>query len=67
MAEEPLTGLSVVEAEALLKTHGPNALRIVNSRSLLTIALGTLREPMFIFLLVAASLYLVVGDLGEGL
>lgn len=67
MAEEPLTGLSVVEAEALLKTHGPNALRTVNSRSLLTIALGTLREPMFIFLLVAASLYLVVGDLGEGL
>ena len=67
MAEEPLTGLSVAEAEALLKTHGPNTLRTVKSRGLLAIALGTLREPMFIFLLVAASLYLVVGDLGEGL
>jgi Ca2+-transporting ATPase len=67
MAEAPLTGLSVVEAEALLKTHGPNTLKTVKARSLLKIALGTLREPMFIFLLVAASLYLVVGDLGEGL
>jgi Ca2+-transporting ATPase len=67
MAEEPLTGLSVAEAEALLKKHGPNTLRTANSRDLVTIALGTLREPMFIFLLVAASLYLVVGDLGEGL
>ena len=34
---------------------------------MLQIARGTLREPMFLFLLVAASLYLVVGNLGEGL
>jgi Ca2+-transporting ATPase len=67
MAEKSLAGLSAAEAEALLKTHGPNTLRTVKSRGLLTIALGTLREPMFIFLLVASSLYLVVGDLGEGL
>ncbi|MBK8839678.1 MAG: cation-translocating P-type ATPase [Hyphomonadaceae bacterium] len=67
MADDSLTGLSVAQAEALLKTHGPNTLRTVRSRNLLTIALATLREPMFIFLLVAASLYLLVGDLGEGL
>ena len=67
MAEAPLTGLSVAQAETLLRTHGPNTLRTVKSRSFLKIALGTLREPMFIFLLAAASLYLVVGDLGEGL
>ncbi len=67
MANEPLTGLSAAEAEALLKTHGPNILKMASSRSLLTITLGTLREPMFIFLLAAALLYLVVGDLGEGL
>lgn len=67
MADDSLTGLSVAEAEALLTTHGPNTLKTVRSRGLLTIALGTLREPMFIFLLVAASLYLLVGDLGEGL
>jgi Ca2+-transporting ATPase len=57
MADDSLTGLSVAQAEALLKTHGPNTLRTVRSRNLLTIALATLREPMFIFLLVAASLY----------
>ena len=67
MADEPMTGLSTTEAEALLKAHGPNTLRTVKSRTLPTILLGTLREPMFIFLLVAASLYLLVGDLGEGL
>ena len=67
MAEAPLTGLSVAEVEILLRTHGPNTLRTAKARSLLKIALGTLREPMFIFLLVAASLYLLVGDLGEGL
>lgn len=67
MANEPLTGLSAAEAEALLKTHGPNTLKVASSRSLLTITLGTLHEPMFIFLLAAALLYLVVGDLGEGL
>ena len=67
MADALLTGLSVTEAQALLKEHGSNTLRTANSRGLVTIALGTLREPMFIFLLVAASLYLVVGDIGEGL
>jgi P-type Ca2+ transporter type 2C len=67
MASDLLTGLSEVEAGALLAAHGPNTLREAKSRSLLTIAVGTLREPMFIFLLVAASLYLLVGDLGEGL
>ena len=64
---DPLAGLSAAEAEALLKVHGPNILRAAKSRSLAAVALGTLREPMFIFLLAAASLYLVVGDLGEGL
>ncbi len=66
-AEEPLSGLSAVEATARLKTHGPNTLRVAKSRSLTNVAIGTLREPMYIFLLAAASLYLFVGDLGEGL
>ncbi len=67
MAEVPLAGLSEDEARLRLGKFGPNTLRQVTSRSLVKIALGTLREPMFIFLLLAASLYLVVGDLGEGL
>lgn len=67
MAEEPLAGLSNAEAIALREIHGPNTLRAAKSPSLLDVVLGTLREPMYIFLLAAASLYLFVGDLGEGL
>jgi P-type Ca2+ transporter type 2C len=67
LANAALSGLSASEAEALLKVHGPNVLREIKSRGLIEIAIGTLREPMFIFLLAAAALYLVVGDLGEGL
>jgi|GEM_PF-2178398 len=61
------TGLSAAEAAAQLERHGPNVLREAKSRGAIEIALGTLREPMFIFLLAASALYLVVGDLGEGL
>lgn len=60
-------GLSSDEAETLLKMHGPNVLQAARSRTVFDTALGTLREPMFIFLVAAAALYLVVGDLGEGL
>ena len=59
-------GLSTAEARALLAKHGPNALPEARPRSLGDILRGTLREPMFLFLLAAAGLYLVVGDLGEG-
>ncbi len=67
MSNEGLAGLSATEAEALLKVHGPNVLREVKPRAFIEVVLGTLREPMFVFLLAAAGLYLVVGDLGEGL
>ena len=66
MTREPVTGLSAAEAETRLRTYGPNTLGMVRSRGLLAIILGTMREPMFIFLLAAATLYLIVGDVGEG-
>ena len=67
MKLQALAGLRPSEAAALLRVHGPNVLRETKSRGLADVAFGTLREPMFIFLLAAAGLYLVVGDLGEGL
>ncbi len=67
VTDAPLSGLSQTEAETLLKVHGANVLQEKKSRGLLEVSFGTLREPMFIFLLAAAGLYLVVGDLGEGL
>ena len=62
-----LTGLNEAEAQRRLARHGPNAVAGKRSRSLIDIVRGILREPMFLLLLAAAGLYLVLGDIGEGL
>ena len=64
---EPLRGLSSDEAAIRLQRFGHNVVREPKSRSVREIALGTLREPMFLLLLAAATLYLVIGDLAEGI
>ena len=66
---EPIAiqGLSQVEAERRLAAVGPNELPLAPGRSLFRIAFETVREPMFLLLLGAAALYVVLGDLGEGL
>ncbi len=61
------SGLSAKEAATRLAEDGPNALPGGQHRSLLSIALETVREPMFLLLLAAGTLYLVFGDLREGL
>lgn len=60
-------GLSAAEAARRLRADGPNLLPGGQRRSLWTMARETLREPMFLLLLGAASLYLLIGDLQEGL
>ena len=62
-----IAGLTEAEAAARLTGFGPNLIRPPKSRTLLRIARDTLGEPMFLLLLGAAGLYLVVGDLSEGL
>ncbi len=66
-AAGPFQGLDEAEALARLAREGPNILEERDSGGMLQIARGTLREPMFLFLLAAAILYLVLGDLAEGL
>ncbi len=61
------SGLTTAEALAHLARDGPNVLPGVKRRFLLSIAGATLREPMFLLLLAAGTLYLVFGDLREGL
>lgn len=61
------TGLSAAQAAQRLHEDGPNALPGGTGRSLWAIAAQTLREPMFLLLLVAGALYLLFGDLQEGL
>ncbi|WP_037283539.1 HAD-IC family P-type ATPase [Rubellimicrobium mesophilum] len=60
-------GLTSDEAARRLSVHGPNALPEPRRRGVLGLVLSTLREPMFLLLVGAAALYLVLGDLGEGL
>ncbi len=63
----PESGLSTAQAAQRLVEDGPNALPGGQRRSLLSIAVETVREPMFLLLLAAGTLYLVFGDLQEGL
>ncbi|UVF21499.1 cation-translocating P-type ATPase [Microvirga terrae] len=67
VAPAGLTGLDEAEAQHRLARHGPNAVVGTRSRGLIDIVRGILREPMFLLLLAAAGLYLVLGDIGEGL
>ena len=64
---DPESGLSAAQAAERLAEDGPNALPGGQHRSLLAIAAATLREPMFLLLLAAGTLYLAFGDLQEGL
>ena len=63
----PDAGLSATQAAQRLSEDGPNALPGGQRRSLWLIAVETVREPMFLLLLAAGTLYMVFGDLQEGL
>jgi Ca2+-transporting ATPase len=60
-------GLTAVKAAEKLRTEGFNSLPSSKPRNFLAIALGVVKEPMFLLLVACGSLYLVMGDLQEGL
>ncbi len=62
-----LTGLSAEEARSRLQSEGPNELPAEKGRSLLAIAFEVVREPMFLMLVAAGSLYLIMGELTDAL
>lgn len=61
-----LTGLTAAQAAQHQREDGPNTLPGDQRRTLKSIARETLRDPMFMLLLAAGSLYLLLGDLHEG-
>lgn len=63
----PQLGLSAEQAAQRLRDEGPNVLSSAQQRGWLTMARETLSDPMFALLLGAGVLYLVLGDLQEGL
>ena len=67
MDDLALEGLSQAEADRRLAAVGPNEMPRSAGRGIMRIAFETIREPMFLLLIGAAGLYLVLGDLGEGL
>ncbi|MFH1331474.1 MAG: cation-translocating P-type ATPase [Actinomycetota bacterium] len=56
------TGLSEGEARDRLEREGPNELPAERGRSLLAIAFEVVRQPMFLMLVAAGSLYLFMGE-----
>src|SRR5581483_431187 len=60
-------GLSAAEARARLAADGPNVLPRAERRTVVAIVLGVLREPMFLLLIAASTLYLLLGDAREAL
>ena len=62
-----LQGLTETEAASRLADYGPNRLSERRTRRLHEIALQALREPMFLLLLAAVTLYFALGDLAEAL
>ncbi|MCM2295726.1 cation-translocating P-type ATPase [Rhodoferax sp.] len=60
-------GLSAAQAAQALRDNGPNELPDAHKRGPLDIMRDMLTDPMFALLLAAGVLYLVLGDLQEGL
>lgn len=62
-----LEGLTTEEAKRRLAEAGPNEIPAPSGRSVVAIVAEAMREPTFLLMFGAAALYLVLGDLGEGL
>lgn len=60
-------GLSDDEAAARLQQHGFNELPSRRQRTILRIMTEVLREPMFLLLIAAGTIYLALGDPGDAL
>ena len=64
---EELKGLTTAQASEKLRLEGLNSLPSSKPKNIFTLALGVIKEPMFILLVACGSLYLVLGQLQEGL
>jgi Ca2+-transporting ATPase len=62
-----ITGLTSEEVKKLLISDGFNELPSSKSRNFITIALGVIKEPMFLLLVACGSLYMALGDVQEGI
>src|ERR1700693_3745469 len=61
------TGLTIAEAGRLLREEGYNELPADQGNSILSLLFEILREPMFVLLIAAGTVYMILGDLMEAL
>ncbi|MCE3260086.1 MAG: cation-translocating P-type ATPase, partial [Bacteroidetes bacterium] len=61
-----IPGLKAEEAEQKLKQYGFNELPSSKSKNILQIAIEVIKEPMFLLLLSCGVLYMILGDVREG-
>lgn len=60
-------GLKTEEAKQKLEEYGYNELPGSKPKNILHIALEVIKEPMFLLLLACGALYIILGDLREGI
>lgn len=60
-------GLSEEQAQNLLRSEGYNELPSARSKSIFKIAAEVVKEPMFLLLVACGALYLILGDIQEGI
>lgn len=63
---DSIAGLSEAEAARRLAAEGYNELPSGSRRGVLRIALGVVREPMFMLLVACGAIYFVLGEVQEG-
>jgi Ca2+-transporting ATPase len=64
---EKYKGLTASQAKEKLRVEGSNSLPSSKPKNFFSIAFGVVKEPMFILLVACGTLYMVMGDLQEGL
>lgn len=64
---EKISGLSSTEVSLKIEKEGYNELPSADKRSVFTIILEVIREPMFLLLIACGTIYLILGDLQEAL
>jgi len=67
LTSEKYNGLTAKQVKEKLRTEGYNSLPSSKPKNFLSIVVGVVKEPMFILLVACGSLYLVLGELQEGL
>ena len=67
MTSDKYKGLTASQAKEKLRKEGYNILPSSKPKNFFSIALGVVKEPMFILLVACGTLYMVMGDIREGL